>query len=292
MRKSTRLPDDFAVFILTNGRPNNIITLTTLKRSGYKGRLYIICDNEDKTLEEYKRIYGDKVIVFNKQEYFNKADNADLTGDKRVILYARNACFDIARKLGIRYFMELDDDYKEFLFRFNHRGEFITRKAGIKRMDNILAIMLKFYKTVPYCLTVAMCQAGDFIGGYENDIVKRRYLKRKAMNSFLCDTERPFNFMGRVNEDVNMYCTLGRQGKVILSVPQLYLVQTITQSQTGGMSEMYKDYGTYSKSFYTVMYCPSFVRIKMMGNKNMRLHHNIQWKYAVPKVLSEDVKKK
>lgn len=33
------------------------------------------------------------------------------------------------------------------------------------------------------------------------------------MNSFICDTERPFSFMGRFNEDVNTYITHGETGE-------------------------------------------------------------------------------
>ena len=29
----------------------------------------------------------------------------------RAIVYARNACFDLAKDLGITYFIQLDDDY-------------------------------------------------------------------------------------------------------------------------------------------------------------------------------------
>ena len=30
--------DDFAIFILTNGRPDNIFTVDTLKKVGYTGK--------------------------------------------------------------------------------------------------------------------------------------------------------------------------------------------------------------------------------------------------------------
>ena len=45
--------NDFAVFILTHGRPNNIVTLKTLRYQGYTGPIYFIIDDEDKTAEEY-----------------------------------------------------------------------------------------------------------------------------------------------------------------------------------------------------------------------------------------------
>lgn len=58
------------------------------------------------------------------------------------------------------------------------------------------------------------------------------------------------------------------------------------------MSDLYLDSGTYVKSFYTVMFAPSCTTIKPMGDKHMRLHHSIKWDSAVPKIVSEDLKKK
>lgn len=37
----------FAVFILSHGRANNIITIQALKKSNYTGKIYIIIDDED-----------------------------------------------------------------------------------------------------------------------------------------------------------------------------------------------------------------------------------------------------
>lgn len=43
------------------------------------------------------------------------------------------------------------------------------------------------------------------------------------------------------------------------------------------MTELYLDAGTYVKSFYTVMYCPSCVVVSAMGTAHRRLHHHIKW---------------
>ena len=40
------IDEDFAVFILTHGRADNVKTYKTLKRFGYTGKIYIIIDNE------------------------------------------------------------------------------------------------------------------------------------------------------------------------------------------------------------------------------------------------------
>jgi len=44
------------------------------------------------------------------------------------------------------------------------------------------------------------------------------------------------------------------------------------------------------RSIYSVMYCPSFVKIGEMGSVVKRLHHRINWNCAVPKILNESYK--
>ena len=39
---------EFAAFILTHGRPDNVLTYDSLKKAGYTGRIVLIIDNEDK----------------------------------------------------------------------------------------------------------------------------------------------------------------------------------------------------------------------------------------------------
>lgn len=52
-----RNKDNFAAFILTHGRPDNVITYQTLKKSGYTGKIYFIIDNEDKRGDEYRSTF-------------------------------------------------------------------------------------------------------------------------------------------------------------------------------------------------------------------------------------------
>ena len=153
--------------------------------------------------------------------------------------------------------------------------------------------MLDFYIN-SNVTTIAMSQGGDFIGG-EGSGVATKYKKgefsRKAMNSFFCSTDRPFKFMGRINEDVNAYVSLGSTGSLFLTYPRIRLEQKQTQANSGGLTDIYLDLGTYIKSFYSVMYAPSCVKITEIGVSNRRLHHKIKWKNAVPMIMSESFKK-
>ena len=278
--------DDFAVFILTHGRPDRIHTLKTLEKQGYTGDWYLVIDNEDKMADEYYKNYGDKVIMFDKKAISLTFDTADLSDDRRAIVYARNACFQIAKELGIKYFVEFDDDYTSFNLRYPKDGKLVARM--LDNLDDIFEMMLDFLEDTQ-ALTVCFSQGGDHIGGLTGRWKKG--LIRKVMNSFFCRTDRPFQFLGRVNEDVNTYTYLGSKGELMLTTTDLMLVQLQTQSNQGGMTDLYLDSGTYLKSFYTVMYMPSAVEIREMGTANRRLHHHVKWNNCVPMILNERYKK-
>ena len=279
-----------AVFILSHGRPDNVITYQTLRKQGYTGKIYIIVDDEDKTLSQYKEKYKGEVIVFSKADYAQKFDIMDNFGGNKVIVYARNACYDIARKLKLDYFFEYEDDYTEFLHRFVN-GEKLGSNS-VKNLDQILDAMIECLDATK-ANTIAFAQGGDFIGGANS--FNNNTFKRKAMNSFVFkvnkDPKDDTLFIGRMNDDVNTYLSQGKVGKLFFQVSNIMLNQLATQSNSGGNTEAYKAYGTYVKSFYSVMSAPSCCNIDLIGKTNKRLHHKIKWNHAVPKILDEKFKK-
>lgn len=282
------MENNFAAFILTHGRPDNVKTFDTLKKCGYTGKVFIVIDNEDKTAAEYRKKYGDIVIEFDKLSVAKRIDEGDNFNDRRAIIYARNECFEIAKKLGVEYFIELDDDYTAFCFKYNSEGVF--KESPCKNLDKIFNAMLKFYKNTT-ALSIAFAQNGDFIGGKNSKNIKSEKLLRKCMNTFICSTKRPFEFFGRINEDVNTYTNLGGRGGLFLTDVHVAIIQGKTQKSKGGMSDIYEAQGTYVKSFYSVMYSPSCVEVALMGDKHKRLHHRVSWNNAVPVILHESFKK-
>lgn len=278
----------FVVFILSHGRPDSVHTLKTLKSLGYSGDWLIVIDNEDETAERYYQNFGrEKVVMFDKLAISKTFDTADTFEDRRTIVYARNACWDIAKERGYRYFLELDDDYTSFSHRYMEDGRLVSKSP--RNINSIFTAMLDFLDDSG-ALTVAFAQGGDYIGGKDGGNVKKRLL-RKAMNSFFCDSEKHFDFVGRVNEDVNTYTLLGQQGKLILTPMDFMLNQLQTQSNKGGMTGTYLDNGTYVKSFYSVIFSPSCVKLFMMGDKHYRIHHKVEWGNCTPKILSAKWKK-
>jgi hypothetical protein len=282
--------DNFAVFILTNGRANNVVTYNVLKKHGYTGKIYLLVDDEDKQQNEYIKKYGEEVIIFNKQKAIEMTDSGDCLKKRNSVVYARNYSFKVAENLGIQYFLQLDDDYTMFAYTFNQNLSYITQNRTIKNLDKIFTYVLEFFIKTKQITTVAFAQGGDFIGGEGSKVAKlgmQGLMSRKVMNSFFCDTERPFKFFGRINEDVNLYTNQGLKGKLFVTLPMIRLEQTYTQANKGGLTDIYLDLGTYVKSFYSIMYAPSCVKITEMGVSDKRLHHKVQWKKTTPCIISQ-----
>jgi len=281
----------FCVFIMSHGRPDKIYTLNSLVKCGFIGEWFIVIDNEDKHAEEYKLKYGKRVLQFDKLAMAKRCQNADNFENRKVILYARNACFDFAESFGYEYFLQLDDDYVEFEYTYNIRGEYERKR--IMGLQRIVKSFCKYLDANERIASVAFLQGGDFIGGGKCTTVIRGHYpfkKRKAMNSFFCKTSRRFWFSGRINEDVNTYLSLGSRGMIFMSIPLVILHQKQSQSNSGGMTETYIVNGTYIKSFYSVIFAPSACKVEMSKDMH-RLHHRIKWSNAVPKILDDTHKK-
>ena len=284
--------ESFCVFIISHGRPDNVVTLRTLNRAGYSGPAFIVCDNEDKTVESYRKNHGSEmVLVFDKPHYASLVDSCDNFQNRRTTTHARNACFDLAKERGFEYFLVLDDDYSDFRYLFNRIGEFKQVKIG--RMDEVISACFRWMESDERIASVCFLQGGDIFGGGECTNFKNRifpFQKRKAMNSFFCKTSRRFWFFSRLNEDVNTYLGLGMRGMLFFSIPDLMLQQAQTQTSAGGMSEAYLASGTYVKSFYSVILYPAFAKVTKPKSMN-RLHHKISWNNAVPKILKDEHRK-
>lgn len=151
--------DNFCIFILSHGRPDNVKTVNTLKEAGYTGKWYIVIDNEDSTADEYYKIYGDRVLMFDKKAESETFDTYDTVDNRKTIVYARNACFRLAKEVGVRYFMECDDDYKAFENRYVENGKLKIRKLTAPDLDNACKSMIEFLK-IPRVKTICFAQGG------------------------------------------------------------------------------------------------------------------------------------
>ena len=281
----------YAVLILTHGRPDNVVTTPTLRNAGYTGDIYYILDNKDKTIAKYQANFGeDSIIVFDKDASKGTFDIMDNQDDDRAVVFARNEAWNIARRLGLDYFIMLDDDYTGLNYRFDKDYNYISH-LKITNIDKVFEAMITYIANSKL-KTICFAQGGDFIGGIKSGpFAQAVQTRRKAMNLFVFKVDRPITFTGRINEDVNAYVRHGMVGDILLTTTQVSLEQVQTQQNEGGLTDIYLASGTYVKSFYSVIANPSSVKLMHMGNKNRRLHHVVKWNSTVPKIIDSKHRK-
>ena len=280
------MKNNYPVFILTNRRAKSVLTYASLRKQNYTGEIYLVIDDEDPQAEEYFKIYGDSVIQFCKKDY-DWVDVRDNIPNRNAVVFARNAVFDIAEQLGYEYFIVLDDDYRTFEYRIDGNGNY--KYSMVPNLDELFDMLYNWYiNSTMQCLAIA--QGGDYMGGYGNNF-HTSLRRRKIMNFYVMSTKRRIIFSGRMNEDLSTSLDIQKEGKPCLTFAHAVVVQQPTQKRKGGLTEMYLLYGTYVKSFYTVMANPSCCKISYMGNKNKRIHHAVKWENAVPMIISPDYKK-
>ena len=174
---------NFAVFILTHGRADNVITLKTLNRLGYTGEIYYIVDDTDKQLDKYIENFGeDRVLVFNKIESMKNFDTMDNFGPMKSIVYARNQVHIEAESLGLDYALQLDDDYTSFMFRFPNEKRTKLLHTECQDLDAAFDAMIDFLID-SNADTVAFAQGGDFIGGIDG-MIRRTQLVHRLFGRF------------------------------------------------------------------------------------------------------------
>lgn len=281
--------DNFGVIVLCHCRPYDTTTVDTLRRNGYTGKIILILDDEDPTIDKYYVQFPDVPIeTFSKDELLLRTDIMNNRVNKSCGVYARNACFEVAEKYGLEYFCEFDDDYIGLIHRFIENDKLYRKNPD--SMDDVFEAYLEFLSSSEEIGAVAFAEPGDFVGGVGSNLNKKGYL-RKCMGSWMFRTKDKYRFCGLMNDDVNLYSLEGMRGKIFITFPFFMIDTPATQSVKGGMTELYTGVGTYVKTFYTILECPSFVRIDMFGDRHYRIHHKFKHENAWPKIISGRYKK-
>ncbi len=274
--------DRFGVFILSHGRADRLYTYKTLRKQGYTGDIKILIDNEDETEDQYRELFGNDILVFDKEEWRLKTDVMDTFKRRDVVVFARNAVFQIAKDAGYKYICVLDDDYKAFEYRWEEDGK--LKVWHPRKLDAIFESAVKFLVTSG-AKCYAFAQAGDLIGGASNQRFHDRVM-RKIMNTYFFDVDNPVVFSGTLDEDMVASLRCGLSGELLLTSVDMTIQQIKTQANKGGLTDAYLDMGTYTKSFYAVMMNPSICKIAAMGDKHMRIHHKVAVKGMAPMIIS------
>lgn len=284
----------YGVFILSHGRPDKQLTYATLRREGYTGPIRIVCDDEDDTVPQYEKNFPGEVLVFNKVKEIARTETFYNKPYHKAVIYARGTLYDFSRQLGWTHFIMMDDDYYHIYFKWNHyyKEVGLTRFKGMEaqRLDELFDATFDLLACSP-ASTISFAQGGDTLGGSSGK-AGVKYAGRKAMNSHFVDVSKPLTFRSFVNEDVNLYAEFPFN-RFIFQTNRVSVDPAHTQQLKGGATDMYLAFGTYVKSFMSVIANPSAVKVQFMqnGKQQGRLHHLVKTKNAAPELLSGRWKK-
>lgn len=203
-------------------------------------------------------------------------------------VFARNFIIDEARRRGYKYHLQMDDDFYEIRFRYVKNNRLVSKRCT--QFDAVFQCMRDFLESTD-TVWLSFGVFAQYMGG-----IKSRHfhdgLFRGCVCSFFIKTEAAPKFKGRMNDDIGTTSYYAHKGKLMFTVMPLNLNMEFTQTADGGLTDIYKDNGTYRKSFYSIILGPSYSIINDMGRVDKRLHHQISWNKCAPLILDERWKKR
>lgn len=280
------MKNDYAVFIISHKRPE-VETLKALEKHGYQGEYFIVIDDTDPTIEEYKSRYGEHLLIFNKDEILKETDTIDNFKIYTSATYARNFCIKAAKEKGYAFFVNIDDDINRFVFRYVE-GEKLATK-NIKNIGKVFDEYIKYMKLASLTCT-AFILTGRLIGGSNNPLVKNCFYSRPT-NCLIIRTSTP-PFKSTVCEDVIYAVDNNEKGLLTYGLMPvvIYAGKPCTGNSGGGMAEYYSAQKEYTQFFHIKIAKPTavFLKISPSGKVEVRFDEN----RFLPKILNEKMKKK
>lgn len=273
--KVTTMRDDFAVMIVTHGRANDQRTIKALQKAKFSGKILLIIDDLDSQKDEYLEKYGDICRVFDKEKWYKLSDTIDNFHNMKTPLYARNFCFELAKKEGFSYFLMLDDDIESFVYRGNKNDKMV--RTQISNINFTIDELISYQKKANIdCIGFA--NDGGFIGGLNGKFSK--LYGRTVQQAMLFYAGTKARFSGTKNEDLHI--SVQNFDRTII---ELYCIAV--HSPKRGTNEGGIEYGNmYENTAYSIIICPSAIKVNSKSFGVIKSDKKI-----FPQIISERWKK-
>lgn len=155
---------DFAVFILSHNRALKIDTLDMLERYKYCGLWYIVISTDDQQIDEYKkRIAEQNLLIFDKKEIIKECDTFISDIEWSASLYARNFINKYAKQIGLKYFVQADDDITKIFHRQDANGKMKQKEIG--DINEIIINLINFMERDERITEINPALSSGFFGG-------------------------------------------------------------------------------------------------------------------------------
>lgn len=269
------------IYIISKGRPR-CRTAQTLERIRYPGAWFIVCGNNDETLPQYQERWGGRVLIFDWYDEITRTDTMDNFGFDGVPSGAcpvRNATRRISEEREEARHWQFDDDYLGFTIWNRELGKNVMITDGATLYEAMLRIAEFGYRA-------RMQNIGFVLDTMESHPEQRCTFSPRVFNAHnLPSTPDLFvPWVGRMNDDIINAINIWRRGGYEMSVKYLHIEFAKTQSEQGGMTDLYRNDGTARKTAYGILAAPSAVKLVFRFE---RYHHATAWSKLRPKLLAE-----
>ena len=272
------------IFIPSYKRSENCKTLKYFAGLGYDvSKIFIFIDDEANDKEEYEKLcekYGCNLVVLNIEECRNRYDYVHRASkSRRSAGQFRNSFADFAIKNNIDFYVVQDDDTISMTIRQRSVKE---RNSTLEEVKLVFSEVEKFMRKNNIGV-FGLSQSGDLIGGDESLCL----LRKKVMNTTFY--LMPFIYRGErgvQDEDTSLFSGIYNFGLFTGSVGRgLILHQTASASAKGGLTELYNECKLLNKSLVVPIQFPSAVYAEKQKKNGGRLHHHINNRFLMPKIL-------
>lgn len=268
--------EEFALFILSHNRANNIDALKLLQKSNYDGMWYIVISTDNNQIEQYKNIIPpNNLLIFDKTKVECDTMISRNIFKPNSAIYARNFIIDYAKD-KYKYFGMMDDDIKKIWLRFMLDGHMKTLDAT-NYISELCQYLCSFLDNSKHVGGIGLKNNGGYFGG----IVSLGKFNREIQQFMLFKSYNVRKFRGLVYEDAILSCT--NFDRIYLEYPSLSVLSPQEGKNEGGVSY---DRKKYPPSLFWYITCPSALKIIGLEGKRKRIN-----KYMYPKIINPKYKK-
>ena len=271
------------IFIPSYHRADNLKTVNYYKRIGWHmDNIHVVIDSETDDIPDYEyqaERTGFNLHIFNMQEARKRYDYVHRPSQsRRSAGQARNQFYDIAKSLGIDFFMIQDDDTQ------GYQNKKLGKYLGMSSSDDVNAVFegIKNFMLKRKIGVFGVSQTGDFFGG-----TNKKLLRNKVMNTTFVNTAYVYRGeRGVQDDDTSQFVTIMNEGLFTGSIGDgLVLQQTQSATASGGLTELYNECKLLNKALVCPIQFPSAICANKQEKNGGRIHHQIRHKYLAPRLL-------
>ena len=267
------------IFIPSYHRPNNVKTVKWFLKIGYNPKkLHIVIDD----IEDYKKTaesFQCNLHIFNMQESRSRYDYVHRPSKlRRSAGQCRNMFYDIVKKLNINFYLVIDDDTRAYEIK---PYAIYTRQANLNDVNSVF-LSIKNFMIKRKIGVFGLSQTGEMF-----TVPDDRIFRKKVMNTTFINTKYIYRGEKAIQDnDTSQFVHIMNEGYFTGSLATgLALNQVLSASQTGGLTDLYKENKLLNKSLIIPIQFPSLCYASKQKRNGNRLHHRIVYKNLFPCII-------